>query len=437
MEIKMKVKDVLDEIELRSESVQDILPRAPHWMIRYGNTIIFIILLFIMLMSYLIKYPEFVSSRAIISTQNPPEKIEARVNSKIETILVKDHEQVKKGQLLLVLQSTARYQDALRLIDIVNNLDNKQIQSFPLEITSRFNLGEVQQDYNAFAKALIDERLYIRLQPYTPDNVSAERSLLESNSRIQSFQQQKNLEQAKYELSKKEFDRSQQLYNQGVISSSEIDQERIKLLQAKQSVENINLSISQLQEGISGIYKTKSGVSISAEKDKINFSSQTIQLFEQLRRSLKEWEHNYVFKSSISGTASFQQYLGKYQFVKAGEVLVSIMPEECETLIGTLMIPSTNSGKVKPGQKVLIKLDNYAFQEFGIVEGRVQNISSVPDKEGNYYAEIGLPKKLLTSFNKELPFNKELKGNAEIVTKDLRLIERFFYQIRKLLGAQI
>jgi hypothetical protein len=55
MEVK---RDILDEIELRSEGVQDILTRPPHWMIRWGNTIIFIILLLILLMSYIIKYPE-------------------------------------------------------------------------------------------------------------------------------------------------------------------------------------------------------------------------------------------------------------------------------------------------------------------------------------------------------------------------------------------
>ncbi|MCL1677132.1 HlyD family secretion protein, partial [Elizabethkingia meningoseptica] len=107
-----------------------------------------------------------------------------------------------------------------------------------------------------------------------------------------------------------------------------------------------------------------------------------------------------------------------------------------EALIGRLTVPSTNSGKIMEGQKVLIKLDNYPFQEFGIVEGRVRNMSSVPDKDGNYYVDVNIPKGLTTSFNKKLIFNKELKGNAEIVTKDLRLIERFFYQFRKLLGYQ-
>ena len=72
-----------------------------------------------------------------------------------------------------------------------------------------------------------------------------------------------------------------------------------------------------------------------------------------------------------------------------------------------------------------------------IVEGKVANISLTPDDVGNYYVDIVLPNGLKTSYNKTLPFDKELTGNADIVTQDLRLIERFFYQIRKLLGYQI
>ena len=88
-------KDILDNIELRSESVQDILTRPPHWMIRWGNTIIFIILLMILLMSYFIKYPEFVPAPIIVTSQNPPEKLLTRSNSKIEKIFIKDHQEVK------------------------------------------------------------------------------------------------------------------------------------------------------------------------------------------------------------------------------------------------------------------------------------------------------------------------------------------------------
>ena len=101
-----------------------------------------------------------------------------------------------------------------------------------------------------------------------------------------------------------------------------------------------------------------------------------------------------------------------------------------------MSIPSINSGKVHTGQRVLIKLDNYIYQEFGIVEGKVENVALIPNNDGEYYVNVILPKGLRTSYNKNLLFDKELRGNAEIVTQDLRLIERFFYQIRKLLGYQ-
>lgn len=191
-----------------------------------------------------------------------------------------------------------------------------------------------------------------------------------------------------------------------------------------------------MEESISNLTKTKSGTAINTEKDKINYSSQTLQLFEQLRKSLKQWEQTYLISSSTDGVASFQQFFGVNQFVKAGDPIVSILPDEKEAVVGRMSVPTVNSGKIITGEKVLIKLDNYPYQEFGIIEGKVQNISLIPDSEGNYYVDVILSKGLKTSYNKTLKFDKELRGNAEIVTKDLRLIERVFYQIRKLLGYQ-
>ncbi|MCW3161927.1 HlyD family secretion protein [Chryseobacterium oryctis] len=429
-------KDILDNIELRSESVQDILTQPPHWMIRWGNTIIFIILLVILIMSYIIKYPEFVPAPIIVTSQNPPEKIEARTNSKIEKIFIKDHQEVKKNDVLMVMQSTANFKDVLELKKLVDSITPNILSSFPINTTSHFKLGELQGDYNNFAKAFQDEQLFTRLQPYAPENIAANQSISEYRSRIITLKQQKSLEQAKYDLTKKNYQRSQELYNQGVIAAVELENEKIKYLQAQQNLENINISLSQMVEGISNFNRTKSGAAINTEKDKITYSSQTLQLFEQLRKSLKQWEQNYLVVSSIDGIASFQQFFGENQFVKTGDVILSILPKNKENLVGRMSVPSTNSGKIVPGEKVLIKLDNYQFQEFGIVEGKVQNISLSPDKDGNYYVDVVLPKGLKTSYNKTLPFDKELKGNAEIVTKDLRLIERFFYQMRKLLGYQ-
>lgn len=433
----MKETDLLDNIELRSESVQDILTEPPHWMIRWGNSIIFIILILIMVMSYVIRYPEFIPAPIVVTSQNPPEKLEARTNSKIEKIFIKDHQEVKKNQVLMVMQSSGNYEDILALKKIVDSIAPNQLQLFPLAEVSHFKLGELQGDYNSFAKAFQDEALFTRLQPYAPENLAANQSLSEYRLRIATTRQQKSLEQAKYELTKKNYQRSQELFNQGVIASMELENEKIKYLQAQQNLENINISLSQMEEGISNLNKTKSGTAINTEKDKINYSSQTLQLFEQLRKSLKQWEQTYLIVSNTEGVASFQQFFGENQFVKAGDAILSILPKNREKLVGRMSVPAVNSGKIVSGEKVLIKLDNYRYQEYGIVEGKVQNISLSPDKDGNYYVDVLLPKGLKTSYNKNLVFDKELKGNAEIVTQDLRLIERFFYQIRKLLGYQV
>jgi len=429
-------KDILDNIELRSESVQDILTQPPHWMIRWGNTIILIILMLVLAMSYMIRYPEFIPAPIVVTSQNPPEKLEARTNSKIEKIFIKDHQEVKKNDVLMVMQSTANYKDVLELKQLIDSIAPNALSSFPIHQTSHFKLGELQGDYNGFAKAFQDEELFTRLQPYAPENIAANQSISEYRLRIATLKQQKSLEAAKSDLTKKNYQRSQELFNQGVIAAMELENEKIKYLQAQQNLENITISLSQMEEGISNLNKTKSGTAINTEKDKINYSSQTLQLFEQLRKSLKQWEQNYLIISSTDGVASFQQFFGENQFVKPGDAILSILPKNKDKLVGRMSVPATNSGKIIPGEKVLIKLDNYRFQEYGIVEGKVQNISLSPDDKGNYYVDVTLPKGLRTSYNKTLVFDKELKGNAEIVTQDLRLIERFFYQIRKLLGYQ-
>lgn len=45
-----------------------------------------------------------------------------------------------------------------------------------------------------------------------------------------------------------------------------------------------------------------------------------------------------------------------------------------------------------------------------------------------------LSKKLTTTYNKEIDFRQEMKGTANIITEDLRLIERFFYKLKDVLS---
>ena len=74
--------DQLDDIQLRSEEVQEILTKVPHWMIRWGNALILFLTLLMLFLSWLIKYPDVIPAEAIVTTEIPPQKEYAKVTGK-------------------------------------------------------------------------------------------------------------------------------------------------------------------------------------------------------------------------------------------------------------------------------------------------------------------------------------------------------------------
>jgi hypothetical protein len=103
--------------------------------------------------------------------------------------------------------------------------------------------------------------------------------------------------------------------------------------------------------------------------------------------------------------------------------------------VGKVKASAQNSGKIKIGQKVMIRLANFPDREFGTLAGRVKNISLLPDTEGNLLVDISLTENLKTNYNKTIPFQQEMTGSAEIITEDLRLLERILYQFRSIFKA--
>ena len=110
----------------------------------------------------------------------------------------------------------------------------------------------------------------------------------------------------------------------------------------------------------------------------------------------------------------------------------TIIPEENSSFVGKIKAPSQNSGKIKHGQTVNIRLANYPSDEFGMLKGTIGHISLIPDDQGNYLIDVRLPKVLTTTYHQEIDFKQEMRGTAEIITKDLRLLERLFNKIKNI-----
>lgn len=130
-----------------------------------------------------------------------------------------------------------------------------------------------------------------------------------------------------------------------------------------------------------------------------------------------------------------QKYGQKNQTVQAGQTVATIVPDAETEIIGKVTIPSTGVGKIKTGHPVNIKLDNYPHMEFGMLRANIKNISLVPIETENgifYTSEIELPSDFTSNYGKQLHFSQNMTGVAEIITDDVRLLERFLNPIMSL-----
>lgn len=118
------------------------------------------------------------------------------------------------------------------------------------------------------------------------------------------------------------------------------------------------------------------------------------------------------------------------------ELLFSVIPDK-GGLIGEVMVPAYGIGKVKIGQNVNIKLNNYPYDEYGSLNGRIESISqmtrTIQTQNGNidgHLVFISFPNGSITNFGQTLELNFETKGTAEIITAPKKLIYRLFDNLK-------
>jgi multidrug resistance efflux pump len=418
-----------DGLKIYSEEVRDVLSDPPKALLRWGNTIVFAFVILLISISWLIKYPDLISTQITITTSIPPEKLVAKTSGKIQAILVNDRTNVIKKTPLAVIENSANYEDVFLLKSIVDTIDiNKS--KFPFEKLASAQLGEIESSYAIFQKESSADDLNSKLQPYKVDGVAQSYEAIQLKERLSLLESQKSLNQSELELQKKDLERYEGLYKKGIIATQEIEKQRLVYLQSQKNYKNVLNTISTLKSSLNELNRTSKTTQINESKENINLERNVVQAFYQLKKVIKDWELNYVLRSSINGKVTFLQIWTENQNIEVGSTVFAIIPSDKSNFIGKVKAPALNSGKIKIGQDVTIRLANYPDTEFGILKGKVTAISLTPDKDNNLLIDISLPNELETSYEKQITFQQEMTGNADIITEDLRLIERLLYQFR-------
>ena len=330
-----------NNIELYSEEVQEIMSKNPFWILRYGVIILLFIILTLVVGSWFYKYPDIIKANVIITSTNPPVTITARLTGNIDKIFVRNNQIVKAQTPLAVLHNTAKNEDILKLIALLNQWQTKKDRNIINEqfISGQYlSLGSIQPYYATFVNSLNDYNNYLAVK-----NCSQRRAI-------------------KYQLSVK-------------------------------------------------------------------------NAYEALIAQINVWKQNYLMITPIEGIVNQTGVSRNNQYVNTGEALFTIMPLHHTCPEGKALLPINGAGKVKIGQRVNVHINNFPDQEFGYLIGKIKSISNILNTDGYYVVEIEFPNGLVTSYGNSLPTTQQMMGTADIITADLRLIERFFMPVKKLLST--
>jgi len=423
------MEEINDGLKIYSEEVRDVLSDPPKAILRWGNSILLGFVTLLLFLSWFIKYPDIVAAPIVITTNIPPEKILAKTSGKIEVILVQDKANVDENTPLAIIQNSSDYKEVLKLSHDLS--EGKEIST--AEIIQKYktaNLGEAQQAFSLFEKECMAHDLNQELQPFQVQANAQKAESIQIVARLNILQQQKSLNESELQLQKKDVNRQETLFDKGIISAQDFDNKKLGYIQSEKNYRNLLSSISQLKSNLIANTSNSKNTKISSTKENMTLESSQTQSFYNLKKVIKDWELAYVLKSSVAGKVSFLQIWTANQSITAGESVFAIIPTLEKGYIGKLKAAALNSGKIKIGQHVNIRLVNFPDNEYGMLQGVIKNISLTPDKEGTILIDVVLPKKLETSYHKTIPFQQEMSGSAEIITQDLRLIERLLYQFR-------
>jgi multidrug resistance efflux pump len=427
---------LLKDAEIRSEDVQEIMGFIPHWIIRWGITMIFLVIVFLLMGSWLFKYPDIISASIVLTTENPPANLVARSSGKITRLFVRDRQKVKEGEVIAIIESATNYTHLFELKKKLAAMTSffTSFAALPAEeFDKNYSLGELQAPYAVFLKSYADYRHFIQLNFYQKKINAIKAQLARHRLLHQQLQTQSRLMEEEMAISRQNFQRSQKLIDDGIISKSELASQKSIYLQKQYAYEGAKTSLGNAEIQITQLEQTVMELELQFREEKKSYQLALSQAYENLTGQISQWEQMYLLKAPISGVVTFTKFWSINQNVRIGDNVVTIVPAQGGKFIGKMVLPIQGSGKVKVGQKVNIKFVNYPHMDYGIVTGVIRSKSLVASD--NFYSlAVDLPQGLRTSYGKTLDFSQEMQGSAEIITEDIRLLERIFKPIKSILG---
>lgn len=420
--------------ELVSEEIQEVISYRPQWIIRKGNIFFFFILLFLLGITWFIRYPDIITGSAKLVALDPPKLVASKVDGKLLRLFVANEQPVLKGQHLGYMESTADYREVIQLKQWVDTIvqstsDNNYAILLTNSLPEFTDLGELQTDYQSFQNELAETRQTLTGGYYEKKKSALEKDMDYLTDLKNDALQQRKLQQQDQQLQGTEYKAYESLAKDKVIAPLELNQYKSKVIAKEQNLKQLDVQITN--NDISSHNKKKELLDlqkqISDEQQK--FHSALLELKSQIEK----WIQQYVLLAPEDGKVLFVSSLQENEMISSGQGLFYVQPQQSQ-FYAELMAGQKGLGKIKVGQKVMIKMESYPSEEFGYLTGKVNYISDLSNRRDSFLVKVNLPIGLETNYGRKILFRNDLSASAEIITDNRRLSDRLLGQLKKIVA---
>ncbi|MDO3627173.1 HlyD family secretion protein [Mucilaginibacter sp. BT774] len=433
----MPVSFVQNGQEIRhTDEMQDIITKAPSWIMRFGIILFFFIMIAIVGISAVVRYPDVVKATMKVNSPNAAKPVVAKISGKLIKLLVQQNDEVTAGQALGFIESTANHEQVLNLLKKLSELQIRVQGNHPELISSLdhndiVELGELQTSYQNFYqdylvyKSSVPDGFYVKKRAYLV------KDLADLSKQEQELGAQKMIQQRDFTLAEQEFHIYEKLVQQKAGTPSELRNVESKYLTKKSLMVQTDASLVSANTNYLAKQKEILELDNQIDQERLKF----IQSLNSLVSQIQDWKSKYVLTALQSGRLTFAGVIQENDVLSSNEEIFYINPGN-EQFFGEMMIPQNSMGKVKEGQPVLIKLRSYPFEEYGMLRGTIRYISDIPYRDSVFLSKVDFKVSTRSDMRRPIHLKQGMVADAEIVTQDATILQRICRNILKVIDKK-
>ena len=386
--------------------------------IKILNRILVAFLIITIILIFTIKMNDTVSFKeGQIFSDTPQLKINAPNEAKVIKVLVKEGQEIKKGDTLFLLENKKTKSDFEILNTGVAGMKHK------INIINKL----IQNTRNR--KNSLKQLLNIQANIYKTDRRKAEQEISSLNNKINLSSQQSSILTDKFQT-------DSVLYAKGAISKYELTETKNRNLDDKKGQIDITSTYEVKSydfENLSNNYQKTNNDLLRNIIDVENQIHNYQQDIVELETLIKDGKSNLIYitdefgklliVSPIDGTISnLFNSRQNLEIVNKGEILTIIAPKK-EAFYAKVILDEKDLAYIKKGQEINLKLDAYNYYRFGAVKGKITYVSP-SDVDKTFYCLATIKK-----YNSNINLKAGYKLKGEVIIEKMKLYQ---YIMKKL-----